>query len=298
MDIYKVKKSDEGRKIKDFLIDFIGDQFTSSKIRKLIESGDIKVNSKKVVWNYLLKINDNINFYIKIKKNDFDFLKSKSELDVYYEDENIIIVNKPRGLICQKDKNEKFDTLNNRIKKYLYLKNENSFLDVHLVHRLDKYTFGLCVAGKNKEIIKLLNSSWLTNQVSKYYLCLCYGRFKKKSGTLINYIKENQNTNKMEIDTNNIFEKKIITHYWVINEFENYSKIKVKIDTGKKHQIRVHMSSISHPILGDTKYNNINNLNYKFPCLCSYKIVFNFDGKNKLNYLNKKNFELKKIKFK
>ena len=298
MTIISIKNLKKDTTLKKYLLDLLKDQYTSSKISKSIDNGDIKVNGKKSTWNYILKENDELRIYLKIKTENHDFLKSKSELKVIYEDENIIVVNKPRGLVCQKDANEKYDTLNSRIKKYLFLKNDNSYKDAHLVHRLDKYTFGLCVAGKNLETIKLLNNVWNTNAINKYYRCYSYGYFKNKQEMLINYVKFNEEKQMMEIDNANEFNKKIVTSYIVLKQYRNYAELEVKIDTGKKHQIRIHLSSIDHPILGDSKYNKINLLGYKYPCLCSYRIEFNFDSKCHLNYLNNKKIVLDKYNFK
>lgn len=301
MTLIKVRKNESNQKLKDFLINFFNNEFSSSKISKSIDNGDIKVNNKKVAWNYIIQENDEIKIYLKVKKesvSDLDFLKAKSELKVIYEDKNIIVVYKPRGVVCQKDQNEKFDTLNNRIKKYLYEKNEESYLDCHIVHRLDKYTIGLCLAGKTKEVIKKFNDYWNTNKINKFYKCFAYGYFKKREQTLINYIKENEEKQIMEIDKENLYNKKIITHYRVINQYSNYALLDVEIKTGKKHQIRVHLASIRHPILGDTKYNKINNFDYKYPCLVAYKLKFNFSKFDDFYYLNNKNIELKEYKFK
>lgn len=301
MILIKVKKNDVNKKLKDFLLEQFKEQLSSSKISKSIDSGDIKVNNKKSSWNYEIKENDEVKIYLKIKlnqKNDLDFLQAKDELKVIYEDKNIIVVYKPRGLVCQKDQNEKFDTLNNRIKKYLYFKDDDSFKDCHIVHRLDKYTIGLCMAGKNKETIKTLNEIWNTEQINKFYKCLSLGYFKEKEKLLVNYIKENEEKGIMEIDNENLFNKKIITFYKVIEQYKNYALLDVEIKTGKKHQIRVHLASINHPILGDTKYNKINNLEYKYPCLVAYKIKFNIEKKLSLSYLNKKEIILDKYTFK
>lgn len=300
MNVIKINKENQNKKLKDFIFEKFQDNFSLSKISKSIKNGDIKVNQKKVSWDYLLKENDEVKIYLKIKDCvvSYDFLKAASQLNVIYEDENIIAVNKPRGLVCQKDKNEKFDTLNNRIKKYLYEKDDNSFNNVHLVHRLDKYTTGICIAGKTKEVIKNLNDVWNTNAVNKYYRCLVLGKVKQKNKTLKDYIMLNEEKQIMQIDKNNLYNKQIITHYKLIHQYQNYAELEVKIDTGKKHQIRVHLASDNHPILGDNKYNKLNLMNYKYPCLVSYKIVFNFNKHNSLNYLNKILLTLKKYNYK
>lgn len=298
MTLLKITKENENKILKSFLIEKFSSSLSSSKISKSIQSGDIKVNNKKVLWNYILKENDEIKIYLKLPKDNYDFLDSNDEIKIVYEDENILVVDKPRGLVCQKDMNTKIDTLNNRIKKYLYTNNDPSFEVAHLVHRLDKYTCGLCVAGKSEQVIKYLNENWNSNYINKYYRCLALGKFKNKSETLIDYIKINEDKKIMEIDQSNIYNKKIITHYEIIKQYKDFAELLVKIDTGRKHQIRVHLASIGHPILGDTKYNNKNNLLYRYPCLVSYKISFNFPIESKLNYLNDVNIKLKNVVYK
>ncbi len=293
-----IKKENSKIILKDFLTETYP-ELTISKINKLIKKGDIKVNKKKSYWNYELKENDLVSFYITLKQTkNLTFLKANSKIKIIYEDLNIIIVDKPRGIICQPDKNEKINTLNNQIKKYLYEKQDESYKVANLCHRLDKYTSGVCIAAKNQKTLKELNMQWNTKAISKFYLALCYGNFKDNKKTLVDYVWFNEKTQKMEIDKKNIYQKKMETKYFVIKQSKNYALLKIEILTGKKHQIRVHMSSIGHPVLGDTKYNKINNFSYKFPCLISHQIKFNFPKNHFLSYLNEKNIVSKTKDFK
>ncbi|MDE5545175.1 MAG: RluA family pseudouridine synthase [Malacoplasma sp.] len=284
-----IKKEDSKKILRDFLSEKFP-QLSSSKINKSIKNGDIKVNKKKSNWNYELKENDQIHLFLKIKQNkNMIFLKANKNIKIIYEDENIIVVDKPRGIICQPDKNEKINTLNNQIKKYLYDKKDKAYESTNLCHRLDKYTSGLCIGAKNQKTLKELNTLWNTKAISKFYLALCYGKFKEKKKMLVNYVYFNETSQKMEIDRKNIYNKKMETKYSVIRQNKNYALLEIEILTGKKHQIRVHMASIGNPVLGDTKYNKINNFSYQFPCLISYKLKFNFPKNHFLNYLNEKN---------
>lgn len=230
------------------------------------------------------------------------FLKTKYNINVFYEDKNIIIINKTRGILCQEDANEKIETLNNAIKKYLFNKKEwDPKLDEYtpnLCHRLDKYTPGLIIASKNKDSAVEINELIKNHKLTKTYECLVYGVIRDKTRTLKNHIMLNEKTNKMEIDKNNLFNKEIITKYQLIKTYKNYSKIDVNIITGKKHQIRVHMAHIGHPLLGDSKYNNIDCMGYKYPCLVSKQIKFNFSKDSFLHYLNEKIFILNAFSFK
>lgn len=275
-----------------FLIDFLKNnkefvKYSFSKICKEIKQGQIKVNNKKVTTHYLLKEKDEIHIYTRIKKMD-NFILAKDDIDIFYEDNNIMIVNKPINLLCQKNKKNNFDYLNNRIKKYLFSKKDFSYKEAHLLHRLDKNTKGLCLAAKKKDVFRIITKVWHTNQVRKFYKALSFGYFFKKEEILKSFY----------FDKKNFSYKASVLSYKVIKQFKNYALLDIEIKTGRKHQIRRQLSEIGHPILGDKKYNKINLLNYKLPCLFSYKLLFNFksDFKNIL-YLNNKTFELKKISF-
>lgn len=290
------------------LFDFLQNKFpyvSISKIKKNIKNGNIKINNNKAFYLQNLNTNDEIKIYnsdFKIPKINWNFLKAKELKHILYEDENILIADKPRGLLCQEDANEKIDTLNNRIKKYLYENKkwspeiESSFVP-NICHRIDKYTTGLIVAAKNLRTLSEINKLWNTKAITKKYICLVYGILKNKKQTMENYIKINDD-NSIEIIKENQFNKKIITSYEVIEEYNNFSKLLVTLKTGKKHQIRIHLSYINHPILGDNKYNKINNMNYRYPCLNSYQIEFNFPKNHFLMNLNNLKIKSKSFSFK
>lgn len=301
MDKTIITKNDSGVTIKEFLQNKYN--LTSSKVGKMIDKGDVKVNNNKVVFKYILKEKDEVKvFSISNKKINYSFLNTKYQLKIFYEDENILIINKTRGILCQEDAKEKNETLNNAIKKYLYMSkkwdpNNSEQFTPNLCHRLDKYTSGLIIAAKNKKSVIEINEAIKNNKIKKIYCCLVYGKMKNKKETLRGFIKQNYDANLMEIDTNNEYKKAIITKYEVIQQYDNFAMLQVELLTGKKHQIRLHLASINHPLLGDTKYNKINTLEYKYPCLISWKIKFNLDNNSFLSYLNKKEFVLNEIKF-
>lgn len=304
MVLIKINSKNKGQTLFDFLTNNFPN-ISISKIKKHIKNGNIKVNNSKVFYLQTLNVDDEIKIYsgdFKINKINWDFLKAKELKHILYEDKNVIIVDKPRGLLCQEDSKEKIDTLNNRIKKYLYEnKKWNPNIDLNFIpntcHRLDKYTTGLVVAAKNKETLSEINKLWNTNAITKQYICLVYGIPKPKKNTLENFIKLNDK-NELEIINKDLYNKKIITKYEVIEEYKDSSKLLVTLKTGKKHQIRIHLSYIGNPILGDTKYNKIENFGFQYPCLNAYKIKFNFPKKHFLEKLNSLEITSKSFSFK
>ncbi|MEG2250092.1 MAG: RNA pseudouridine synthase [Bacilli bacterium] len=167
----------------------------------------------------------------------------------------------------------------------------------NLCHRLDRDTTGLIIAAKNLKTLREINSCFTNGLIIKKYIALVYGDIPRGKVKLESYIMKNEKTNLMEIDKENIFNKKIITEYELIKSYGNYSKIKIRIYTGKKHQIRVHMATINHPILADSKYNKINSLNFKNLCLQANEIKFELPSNHFLSYLNEIEFKLSETKF-
>ena len=307
-----IKTNDANKRIDSFL-QKVFPNLPESLIYKYIRTKKIKVNNKKIKPNYRLSTEDVISLYIKDEflensVSEFNFKKSPVNIDVIFEDDNLIIINKPPGLIVHPDKECKVDSLINRIKNYLYQKgqynpeNELSFAPA-LVNRIDRNTSGLVIAAKNAASLAILNEKIKKREINKFYLCIVTGKLEKKSDTLKGYLEKNESQNKVYIK--NSYDSKsslktILTSYKVIKEIPNYSLLEVHLLTGRTHQIRAHFSHIGHPILGDGKYgkNSINKaVKYKYQALCSYKLEFDFKSNSGiLEYLNKKEIILPKEK--
>ena len=252
-------------------------------VKKLIRNKDIKVNGKRISADIVISAGDEVSFYI----NDL----VENNLDVIFEDENIIVVFKKRKIETVSLTGE--PDLKNLIDNYL---NKNCYA----VHRLDRNTEGLVIFAKNEVAKKSLDDALKNRTIQKYYLALVYGLFNKQSEKMTAYLKKFENKSYVEIiDDKKQGYEKIQTNYKVIKSFDDSTLVEVELITGKTHQIRAHFAHIGHFVIGDEKYGDSTiNKHYKkkYQNLCAYKIVFKFDNNDYLSYLNDKVIEIDKSK--
>lgn len=279
-----------------------------SLIYKYIRKKRIKVNGKKEDASYKLLKGDILELYVNddlffdAVEEESSFLKIKPDLDIIYEDKNIMIIHKKQGVIVHSDEKENFNTLISHIWAYLYQKgefdyeNELSFKP-SLCNRIDRNTGGIVIAAKNATTLRCVNEAIKNNETIKKYLCLVYGHLTPKENTLKAYLFKDETKKEVYIKSKKLEGyKEIITKYRVLEEYEATSLVEVHLITGRTHQIRAHFAYIGHPLIGDGKYgkNEINKKhNAKYQYLYSYKLNFDIkDKKNPLYYLNEKNFEI------
>lgn len=304
MKSFIITKNDAGQRLDKYLTKSFPN-LPQSLMYKYIRTKRIKVNSKRAEISTRLMENDVVDLYINdeflgVRSDKFDFLSAPNSLNIVYEDENILLLNKKVGLLCHPDDKEYVDTLISRVKRYLYEKGSFNPMDSMsftpaLVNRIDRNTCGIVIAAKNAEALRILNEKMKNRELRKFYLCIVHGKLENRSGILEGYLVKDKDKNTVKVFTKKQEGAKYIkTKYEVIAESENFSLIEIELLTGRTHQIRSHFASIGHPLLGDGKY-GINKLNrgYKKQWLCSYKLVFDFNtDAGILNYLNQKDFEI------
>lgn len=305
-----IKKNDANQRLDKFLTKRFK-TMPKSLMYKYIRTKYIKVNNKKCEISTILKEGDVLKLFIKEEffenestTENYDFLKAPTKLDIIYEDENIMLINKKPGVIVHPDEKYHFDSLISRVLHYLYDKNEYNPKDDKafapaLVNRIDRNTGGIVIAAKNAESLRTLNAKMKTRELTKLYLCLVQGTLKHSEGLLGGYIEKNEKKNKVTVlkkPTPN--SKPVKTKYKVLKNINGNSLVEIDLLTGRTHQIRAHMSSIGHPLLGDTKYGykrKGDNDVYKYQALYAYKITFNFETDGGImEYLNGKSFEVDK----
>lgn len=214
---------------------------SKNNIKTLLTKKCVVVNNNIVTkHDFLLKEND----YIEIKNTEI--MTEVNNIKIIYEDNNFIVVDKPSGLLTIATEKEKEKTLYNIVKEYLKKKNKNN--KIFIVHRLDKDTSGVVILAKNERIKELLQNNW-NEKTKRIYYAVVIGNTKEKE-TLKSYLKENKNLITYSSNKGDL----AITNYEKIKYNGKYSLLKIEIKTGRKNQIRVQLSDIGKPILGDNKY--------------------------------------------
>ena len=236
LDNYLTKELDESR----------------SQITKYIKSGNILVNDKKVKTGYMIKKGDIID--IDYQKEDDNIVPEKMDLDIVYEDDDVIVINKANGIVTHPAPGNYHGTLVNGLLYHTNLSDLNGEVRPGIVHRIDAYTTGLLMIAKNNKAHEKLSKELHDKKTKRKYVALVWGVIKNDSGTIDAPIGRSlKDRKKMAINPNG---KNSITHFKVLKRYKDATLIELTLETGRTHQIRVHMDYIGHPVVNDPVYGN------------------------------------------
>lgn len=276
MDLKKIRinEKDVGKRI-DSLIPNIESEISRSMVQKLIAENNIKVNNEKTKSSYKLKLNDEIEINIPEAK-EIDLKAQDIPLDIIYEDKDIIVINKPKGMVVHPANGNPDGTLVNAVMSICKdsLSGIGGEIRPGIVHRLDKDTTGAIIVAKNDKAHIKLSEQLKNHEVKKTYLALVRGIIKENEATInMPIARSKKDRKKMDVDKNG---KEAITHFKVLGRYKNkYTLLKINLETGRTHQIRVHLSYIGYPIIGDEVYSNgKNEWDVKGQCLHAWKLEF------------------------
>lgn len=251
-----------GERIDKYLSEQLEDM-TRSHIQKLIKENMVRVNGMTVKSNFKLSASDQIEVEIPELKEP-DILPENIPLDILYEDQDILVVNKPKGMVVHPAPGHYTGTLVNAIMYHCKdnLSGINGVMRPGIVHRIDMDTTGSLLICKNDRAHQALAEQLKEHSITRKYHAIVHGRLKEDEGTIDKPIGRHPiDRKKMSVHCTN--GREAVTHYRVLKRFQQFTYIECQLETGRTHQIRVHMSSIGHPILGDQVYG---------PAKCPYKL--------------------------
>ncbi len=305
-----IGKNDAGQRVDKFLTKSLG--LPTGLLYKAIRTKKIKRNRKRTEPSELLAEGDVLQcflpeeFFAK-QAEDGSLSRVVPNLDILYEDEHLLLVNKRPGLTVHEDEHTSGDTLIVRIQAYLYQKgeydpaSEQSFAPA-LCNRIDRNTGGIVIAAKDAMTLRVMNEKIRGREIDKYYLCAVHGVPEPREALLTGYLLKDEKNNRVKV-----YEKyppkgakEIKTKYRVLAVRGDISLLEVELLTGRTHQIRSHLAFIGHPLVGDGKY-GINKEDrergYRYQALYSYRLRFSFHGEpTPLDYLSGKEFSIPKDK--
>lgn len=254
----KVDKGQEPLRIDKFLVARI-ENATRNKVQKSIDSGLVLVNNKQVSSNYKIKPTDEIVVYSNKEVQGEEIVPENIPLNIFYEDDDIMIINKPAGLVVHPGSGNYNGTLINGVAYYLQQKNkditEETLPRFGLVHRIDKNTSGLMVLAKTEIAVSSLAKQFFDHTVKRHYIALVWGDVEQDEGTVIAHVGRHQRFRKLfDAYPEGDYGKDAITHFKVLERFGYVTLVQCSLETGRTHQIRVHMQHIGHPLFNDDTY--------------------------------------------
>ena len=256
--IIVVDNGQEPYRIDKFLMNRI-EGVTRNKIQQAIEAEKVLINDKPVKSNYKVRAHDKIVVYESRMPETSEIIPQNIPLNIVYEDDDLLVINKPAGMIVHPGSGNKSGTLVNGVAYYLQQQNptldEATLSRFGLVHRIDKNTTGLLVIAKNSKAMTSLAKQFFDHTVHRRYVALVWGDFQENEGTIRTNVGRHQRFRKLfTAYPDGEYGKEAVTHYKVLERFNYVTLIECRLETGRTHQIRVHMQFISHPIFNDEIY--------------------------------------------
>lgn len=253
-----VDKGQEPLRLDKFLVARI-EGASRNKVQQAIESGRVLINGKHVQSNHKIKPGEEIIVYSDKEVVGEEIIPEKMNLDIVFEDEDILIINKPVGLVVHPASGNPHGTLINGVAYYLQQQNSNISADslprFGLVHRIDKNTSGLMVLAKTEKAVTSLAKEFYDHTIHRQYIALAWGDVEQDSGTIRAHIGRHQRFRKIfDAYPDGEYGKDAVTHYKVLERFGYVTLIQCELETGRTHQIRVHMKHIGHPLFHDELY--------------------------------------------
>ncbi|OSZ80352.1 RNA pseudouridine synthase [Chitinophagaceae bacterium IBVUCB2] len=253
-----IDKGQEPIRIDKFLVNRI-EGATRNKIQQAISLGMVTVNGKEIKSNYKIKPLDSVIVFSDMHPDETDVVPEKMDLNIVYEDTDLMIINKPAGMVVHPSSGNYSGTLLNGVSYYLQQINpnisEDSLPRFGLVHRIDKNTTGLLVLAKTDKAMRTLAKQFFDHTVKRQYVALVWGDVTEDSGTIIAHVGRNLRFRKLfEAYPEGDHGKEAITHYKVIERFGYVTLVQCILETGRTHQIRVHMKHLGHPLFNDDTY--------------------------------------------
>lgn len=253
-----IDKGQEPLRIDKFLSNRI-EGATRNKLQQAINLGMVLVNGNAVKSNYKIKPGDSVIIYSDMSPEETDIVPEKMELNIHYEDESLMVINKPAGMVVHPGSGNYSGTLLNGVAYYLQQQqpdlSEETLPRFGLVHRIDKNTSGLLVLAKTHKAMRHLARQFYDHTVKRQYVALAWGDFSEDEGTIIAHVGRHQRFRKLfEAYPDGEQGKEAITHYKVLERFGYVTLVQCVLETGRTHQIRVHMKYLGHPLFNDDFY--------------------------------------------
>jgi len=249
--VYNVEEAHKGVRIDKF-ISTVNEEMSRTQVQQLIKEGHVKVNGQAVKTNYKCQLEDEVAVSIP-EPVELNIEAEEMDLDIYYEDEDVLVVNKPKGMVVHPAPGHTSGTLVNGLMAHCKdLSGINGVMRPGIVHRIDKDTSGLLMVAKNDLAHESLVEQLVEKSVTRKYTAIVHGVIQHSHGTIDAPIGRDKKDRQSQAVTPD--GKNAVTHFTVLETFNDYSLVECQLETGRTHQIRVHMKYIGYPLAGDPKY--------------------------------------------